>query len=143
MLSADSSISTQHDPLPSSCHSEKMLWNPSICCSHTWPSVKILDCHFAAWLPERIAKRLFTVRLGCISIINHFLQAHFALDWIIYERMRSDSNPSLVDYMGSRARSRNASFIGLHAQLLSLAVQKAGGRPGPIYHLMCAATVVT
>jgi len=26
----DWSISTSHDPLPSSCHSEKMLWNPSI-----------------------------------------------------------------------------------------------------------------
>ena len=30
MLTADWSISTSHDPLPSSCHSEKMLWNPSI-----------------------------------------------------------------------------------------------------------------
>ena len=30
MLSADWSMSTSHDPLPSSCHSEKMLWNPSI-----------------------------------------------------------------------------------------------------------------
>ena len=30
MLPADRSISTSHDLLPSSCHSEKMLWNPSI-----------------------------------------------------------------------------------------------------------------
>jgi len=30
MLPTDWSISTSHDPLPSSCHSEKMLWNPSI-----------------------------------------------------------------------------------------------------------------
>ena len=30
MLPADWSISTSHDPLPSSCHSEKMLWNLSI-----------------------------------------------------------------------------------------------------------------
>jgi len=30
MLPADWSISTSHDPLPSSYHSEKMLWNPSI-----------------------------------------------------------------------------------------------------------------
>ena len=30
MLPADWSISTSHDPLSSSCHSEKMLWNPSI-----------------------------------------------------------------------------------------------------------------
>jgi len=30
MLPADWSIFTSHDPLPSSCHSEKMLWNPSI-----------------------------------------------------------------------------------------------------------------
>ena len=30
MLLADWSISTSHDPLPSSCHSKKMLWNPSI-----------------------------------------------------------------------------------------------------------------
>ena len=30
MLPADWSISTSHDPLPSSCHSEKMLRNPSI-----------------------------------------------------------------------------------------------------------------
>jgi len=30
MLPADWSISASHDPLPSSCHSEKMLWNPSI-----------------------------------------------------------------------------------------------------------------
>jgi len=29
MLTADWSISTSHDPLPSSCHSKKMLWNPS------------------------------------------------------------------------------------------------------------------
>ena len=29
-LPADWSISTSQDPLPSSCHSEKMLWNPSI-----------------------------------------------------------------------------------------------------------------
>ena len=29
MLPADWSISTSHDPLPSSCHSENMLWNPS------------------------------------------------------------------------------------------------------------------
>ena len=30
MQPADWSIFTSHDPLPSSCHSEKMLWNPSI-----------------------------------------------------------------------------------------------------------------
>jgi len=30
MLPADWSVSTSHDPLPFSCHSEKMLWNPSI-----------------------------------------------------------------------------------------------------------------
>jgi len=30
MLPADWSISPLHDPLPSSCHSKKMLWNPSI-----------------------------------------------------------------------------------------------------------------
>ena len=30
MLPADWPISTSPDPLPSSCHSEKMLWNPSI-----------------------------------------------------------------------------------------------------------------
>ena len=30
MLPADWSISTSHDPLPSSCHSEKVLWNLSI-----------------------------------------------------------------------------------------------------------------
>jgi len=29
ILPADWSISTSHDPLPSSCHSEKMLWNLS------------------------------------------------------------------------------------------------------------------
>jgi len=32
--------------------------------------------------------------------------------------------------------------LGLHAQLLSLAVQKAGGRPGRIYHVMRAAADV-
>jgi len=31
----------------------------------------------------------------------------------------------------------------LHAQLLSLVVQKVGGRPGMIYHVMCAADVPT
>jgi len=36
-----------------------------------------------------------------------------------------------------------ALFPGLHAQLLSLAVRKAGGRPGRIYHVMCAAADVT
>jgi len=36
-----------------------------------------------------------------------------------------------------------ASFPGLHAQLLSLAVQKAEGRPGLIYHVMRAAADVT
>jgi len=30
MLLADWSISTSHVPSPSSCHSKKMLWNPSI-----------------------------------------------------------------------------------------------------------------
>ena len=30
MQPADWSISKTYDPLPSSCHSEKMLWNPSI-----------------------------------------------------------------------------------------------------------------
>ena len=34
MLPADWSISTSHDPLPSSYHSEKMLWNPSIASCH-------------------------------------------------------------------------------------------------------------
>ena len=34
MLPADWSISTSHDPLPSSYHSKKMLWNPSIAMSH-------------------------------------------------------------------------------------------------------------
>jgi len=29
MLSADWSISASHDPLPSSCHGEMLLWNPS------------------------------------------------------------------------------------------------------------------
>jgi len=33
MLPADWSVSTSHDPLPSSCHSKKMLWNPSIHCN--------------------------------------------------------------------------------------------------------------
>jgi len=36
-----------------------------------------------------------------------------------------------------------ASFPGLHGQLLSLAVGKAGGRPGWIYHVMRAAANVT
>jgi len=30
MLPADWSVFTSHDPLPSSCHSKKMIWNPSI-----------------------------------------------------------------------------------------------------------------
>ena len=30
MLTADWSISTSHDTLPSSCYSEKMLWNTSV-----------------------------------------------------------------------------------------------------------------
>jgi len=36
-----------------------------------------------------------------------------------------------------------ASFPGLHAQLLSLAVQKAGGRPGRSRHVIRAAIDVT
>ena len=36
-----------------------------------------------------------------------------------------------------------ASFPGLHAQLLLLAVQKAGGRPERIYHVMSAAAHIT
>jgi len=36
-----------------------------------------------------------------------------------------------------------ASFPGLHAQLLLLAVRKAGRRPGRIYHMMRAAADVT
>jgi len=35
-----------------------------------------------------------------------------------------------------------ASFPGLHTQLLLLAVRKAGGRPGRIYHMMHAAADV-
>ena len=36
-----------------------------------------------------------------------------------------------------------ASFPGLHAQLLSLAVRKVGGRPGHIYHIMRATADVS
>jgi len=36
-----------------------------------------------------------------------------------------------------------ASFPGLHAQILSLAVQRVGGRPGWIHHVMHAAADVT
>jgi len=36
-----------------------------------------------------------------------------------------------------------ASFPGLHTQLLSLAVRKAGRRPGRICHVMHAAADVT
>ena len=36
-----------------------------------------------------------------------------------------------------------ASFPGLHAQLLLLAVRKVGGRPGQIYHVMRATADVT
>jgi len=36
-----------------------------------------------------------------------------------------------------------ALFPGLHTWLLLLAVRKAGGRPGQIYHVMCAAADVT
>ena len=36
-----------------------------------------------------------------------------------------------------------ALFPGLHAQLLSLAVQNAGGKPGRIYHMMQATADVT
>jgi len=36
-----------------------------------------------------------------------------------------------------------ALFPGLHAQLLSLAVGKAGGRPGTIYHVMFATDIPT
>ena len=36
-----------------------------------------------------------------------------------------------------------ASFPGLHAQLLLLAVQKVGGRPGRIYHVMYDAADIT
>jgi len=34
MLPAGWSISTSHDPLPSSCLSKQMLWNPSIVLIH-------------------------------------------------------------------------------------------------------------
>ena len=37
-------------------------------------------------------------------------------------------------------RQTVASFPGLHTQLLSLAVQKAGGRPGRSHHVIRAAT---
>jgi len=36
-----------------------------------------------------------------------------------------------------------ALFPDLHAQLLSFAVREAGGRPGTIYHVMCATDIVT
>ena len=45
MLPADWSISTSHVPLPSSCHSEKKLWNPSIvwwCVVFNSPSLSFL-----------------------------------------------------------------------------------------------------
>ena len=45
--------------------------------------------------------------------------------------------------VGVRGMGSLASFPGLHAQLLSLAVRKAGGRPGRIYHVMRATTDVT
>ena len=66
MLPADWSISTSHDPLPSSCHSKKMLWNPSI---HWWcpksssleGSQLILYTDDILWCPITChAGRLFT-----------------------------------------------------------------------------------
>jgi len=50
----------------------------------------------------------------------------------------------LVAGMGNFSNSKLlASFPGLHTQLLLLAVRKVGGRPGRIYHVMCAAADVT
>jgi len=39
--------------------------------------------------------------------------------------------------------ARVALFPGLHAQLLSLTVQKVGGMPGQIYHVMRATADIT
>jgi len=44
MLPADWSISTSHDTLPSSCHSENMLWNPYISAYIALFKVMRLNC---------------------------------------------------------------------------------------------------
>jgi len=45
-------------------------------------------------------------------------------------------------YLDTRKTQTLVSFSGLHAQLLSLTVQKAGRRPGRTYHVMCATAEV-
>ena len=48
----------------------------------------------------------------------------------------------VVPSSGHLTKHSVASFPGLHAQLLLLAVRKAGRRPGQIYHAMHAAADV-
>jgi len=51
---------------------------------------------------------------------------------------RSACIPMTSSCVTLKCTTRLASFPGLQAQLLSLAVRKVGGRPGRIYHVMCA-----
>ncbi len=52
------------------------------------------------------------------------------------DTMRTQTHHTVDMYSDSLQSRHVASFPGLHAQLLSLAVQKAGGRPGRISHVL-------
>jgi len=134
MLSADSSISTQHDPLPSSCHSEKMLWNPSICCSHGLGSHWTVI--FAAWTLDSITKRLLTVWLCCIHLLTVWWQAHFVLDLIIYGRMPCGSTPSLVHRVKSTVKA-SIVYRSPHPAFVACSTKSGGKAWKDLSHNAC------
>ena len=61
MLPADWSISTSHDHLPSSCHSKRMLWNPSI---HS----DKLTVHFLSTSFDVKGGLLNDINVGCVYV---------------------------------------------------------------------------
>jgi len=62
---------------------------------------------------------------------------------LIITRVRGTILPPPFAIMRMATPKYLASFPGLHTQLLSLALRKAGGKPGRIYHMMRAADVPT
>jgi len=64
-LPADWSIFTSHDPLPSSCHSKKLLWNLSIQSLSTRQGYKIPSDTSKCWLHNRLCTNIKTHKEIC------------------------------------------------------------------------------
>ena len=107
------------------------------------PHYKSLKIHFSVLFgPSSVAISYacnsYMCKLSCGSKLTW--QSHDAIV-SIQQKDSSQSNSTQRDHKFATKVSLG-SFPGLHAQLLSLAVRKAGRRPGRIYHVMRAAADV-